>query len=85
MLAIGTADEARGLAKGIVVKTRSIFDLTTDMKEQLKTLGTSFQDGGFQDYKEVVDKLYKSIETHLDDVKDLQNAISAYAEILERK
>lgn len=85
MLVIGNADEARSLAKGIFLKTKTIYELTKDIDGKLRILGNSFADDGFQEYEEIVKKIYQSINVHLEDVKDLQNAINAYAEILEIK
>lgn len=85
MFIMGNADEARSLARGIVVKTKTIYELTKDIDQNVRTLGNSFQDDGFKEYEEVVRKIYKSINTHLEDVKSLQSAINAYAEVLETK
>ena len=83
MFILGTAEEARSLAKGILIKTKTIFELTKDIDTQLRTLGSSFQDDGYKEYEEVVTKIYQSINAHLEDVKNLQSAINAYADVLE--
>ena len=80
---MGTADEARSLSRGILVKTKAIYELTKDINVQVRTLGSSFQDDGYKEYEEIVTKIYKSINAHLEDVKNLQNAINAYADVLE--
>ena len=54
-------------------------------KKQVIALGASFQDEGYKEYEEIIDKIGKSIRVHLEDVKNLQDAINAYARILESK
>ena len=83
MFIMGTADEARSLSRGILVKTKAIYELTKDIDVQVRTLGSSFQDDGYKEYEEVVTKIYQSINAHLEDVKNLQSAINAYADVLE--
>lgn len=85
MLVMGTASEARSLANGILVKTKTIYELTKDIHEKVKTLGGSFQDDGYREYEDIVRQIYTSIEAHLEDVKNLKSAIEAYAVILESK
>lgn len=45
----------------------------------------SFQDEGFSELNEIVMKIYQSVNTHIEDVKSLQTALDAYAEVLERR
>lgn len=85
MQVIGSAAEARGLSQGIVTKTRAIFELTNTIRGNLNTLQGSFQDEGFSELNDVVMKIYNSINSHLEDVKSLQTALDAYAEVLERR
>lgn len=85
MFIMGNADEARSLANGIYVKTKTIYELNNDIVQNVKTLGNSFQDAEFKECEEIVIKIYKSINTHLEDVKSLKDAINAYAKVLETK
>lgn len=85
MQVIGSAEEARGLSQAIVTRTRTVFELTNGIKGSLNSLQGSFQDEGFNELEDIVMKVYQSINAHLDDVKSLQGALHAYAEVLERR
>ena len=85
MLILGNAEEARGLARALLVETKSIYELTRNIDEQLKKLGSSFQDEGYNEYHEVVLQIYQSINTHLEDIQSLQTAINEYANVLEKE
>ena len=85
MQIIGKASEARSLSEGITGKTKKIYELTKDISGQLGNLGNSFQDEGYEDLRNSVIGIYKSIEAHLDDVNSLKGALNSYAEVLEQK
>lgn len=85
MQVIGSAEEARGLSQGIVTRTRTVFELANTMRGNLNALQGSFQDEGFSELNDIVMKIYQSINSHLEDVKSLQVALDAYAEVLERR
>lgn len=84
MQVIGSGQEARGLATGIRVRARSIVDLTKDINGKLNTLRGSYQDSGFAELEETVNKVVNSILSHSEDVNTVIAGLNEYAEVLDR-
>lgn len=84
MQVIGSAEEARALAKGIKVRTQSIVESTKDISTKLNALGGSYRDSGFAELQEIVNKVTNSILSHKDDVIGVMGGLQKYAELLER-
>ncbi len=84
MQVIGSAEEARALAKGIKVRTQSIVESTQDIGTKLNALGGSYRDSGFAELQEIVNKVTNSILSHKDDIIGVMGGLQKYAELLER-
>ncbi len=84
MYVIGKAEDAEGLAQGTLVKMKTIYEATKTLQEDLRKLEASFQDEGIEEVREVIAKIYQSIDSHFDDVVHLSNGLKEYAEILRR-
>lgn len=84
MQVIGSAQEARGLATGIRVRAGAIVELTQDIGGKLRTLGGSYQDSGYAELEEIVNKVIKSILDHKDDINTVIAGLNEYAGVLER-
>ena len=85
MKIMGKAADAEVLSKEIINATRNIFEETNKIRDAKSRLASSMQDEGFDEVEGVIHKVYHSINQNLDDVKLLQKALMAYAEILSRK
>lgn len=85
MQVIGSAEEARALAKGLKVRTQTIADSAKDISIKLSALGGSYRDSGFAELEEIVNSVIKSILSHKIDIINVSNALDHYAEVLERR
>ncbi|OUQ21548.1 hypothetical protein B5E84_02150 [Lachnoclostridium sp. An14] len=81
---IGSPEEARELSRDLKTQMQALCSEISMMESNLKSLGGSFQDAGYQDVEDTVKAVFKETMAAMEPVSEVCKSLNEYAAILDR-
>ena len=83
MQVIGSANEARNLSTRLKNNVKMIKNASFEEERDLKRLGSTFKDDGFDEMRSIVEEIIKALSDSIDDIAGVCLALNKYADILD--